>query len=144
MNAMDLERLEALLDTHGSDLRRWPPPERSAAERLLGESLAARALLAQAAELDAALDAWAVAAPSAQLQARLQAGYPAPRRERLVWLRELWRELGGWRLAGPAFAASLALGAILPTLLDQGGTDLPDEDLIAAMQLVDELPELGP
>lgn len=144
MNGMDLERLEALLDTHGGDLRRWPSRERSAAERLIGESPAARTLLAQAAELDAALDAWTVAPPSPQLGARLQAGYPAPRRERAAWLRNLWRDLGGWRLAGPAFAASLALGAILPTLLDQGGADLPEEDLIAAMQLIDELPELGP
>ncbi|MBL8245233.1 MAG: hypothetical protein JNL89_13625 [Rhodanobacteraceae bacterium] len=144
MNGMDLERLEALLDTHGGDLRRWPSRERSAAERLIGESPAARTLLAQAAELDAALDAWTVAPPSPQLGARLQAGYPAPRPERAAWLRNLWRDLGGWRLAGPAFAASLALGAILPTLLDQGGADLPEEDLIAAMQLIDELPELGP
>ncbi len=144
MNAMDLERLEALLDTHGGDLRNWPPRERSAAERLLGESPAARTLLAQAGELDAALDAWSVAPPSPQLHARLRAGYPAPRRARAAWLRNLWRDLGGWRLAGPAFAASLALGAILPTLLDQGGADLPEEDLIAAMQLIDELPELGP
>ena len=144
MKGMDLERLEALLDCHGSDLRRWPSAERAAAGRLLAESAAARALLAQAAELAATLDTWTVSPPDEQLRARLQAGYPAPRRARAAWLRELWRDLGGWRLAGPAFAASLALGAILPALLDQGGTDLPDEDLIAAMQLIDELPELGP
>lgn len=143
MKELSLERLETLLDCHGGDLRRWPPSERAAAERLLAGSAAARALKAQAEALDAALDDYAVAPPDPQLRARLVSAQ-APRADRAGWLRELWRDLGGWRLAGPAFAASLALGAIVPALLDQGGSDLPDEDLIAAMQLIDELPELGP
>lgn len=143
MKELSLERLETLLDCHGGDLRRWPPSERAAAERLLAGSAAARALKAQAEALDAALDDYAVAPPDPQLRARLVSAQ-APRADRAGWLRDLWRDLGGWRLAGPAFAASLALGAIVPALLDQGGSDLPDEDLIAAMQLIDELPELGP
>lgn len=143
MQELSLERLETLLDCHGGDLRRWPADERIAAERLLAQSAAARALKAQAEALDAALDDYAVAPPDPQLRVRLLAAH-AQRAERCAWLRQLWRDLGGWRLAGPAFAASLALGAIVPALLDQGGSDLPDEDLIAAMQLIDELPELGP
>ena len=111
MKELSLERLETLLDCHGGDLRRWPPSERAAAERLLAGSAAARALKAQAEALDAALDDYAVAPPDPQLRARLVSAQ-APRADRAGWLRELWRDLGGWRLAGPAFAASLALGAI--------------------------------
>ncbi|MCE7932851.1 MAG: hypothetical protein DYH17_15965, partial [Xanthomonadales bacterium PRO6] len=61
------------------------------------------------------------------------------------WLLRLWRELGGWRLAAPAFAASLALGALLPLWLEGGAiADLPDEDLLASLQMVDDLSEPTP
>lgn len=141
MNTITLARLRALLDSYGADPTRWPADERVAALVLLQADPQARALREEAARLDAALDGWVIAAPSAGLAARVLASAPAPREH---WLRRLWEDIGGWRLAAPAFAASLALGALLPYWLDGGGADLPDEDLIAALQNVNDYSEPSP
>lgn len=143
MSTMTDTRLQELLASYGADPARWPAPEREAALALLQASPAARALRDEAAALDAALDRWTVPAPGPALAAQVLAGAPRPSRERLSWLRRLWHELGGWRLAAPAFAASVALGALLPAWLEQV-EDLPDEDLIAALQLFDEPTEPTP
>ena len=82
--------------------------------------------------------------PDAALRSRILVDAAPRRRGWRIMLADLWRDPGGWRVAGPAFAASLALGAVLPSWLDDAGGDLPDEDLIAAVQLVDDFPELGP
>jgi hypothetical protein len=144
MNSMELVRLGELLDAYGGDPGRWPAAERDAALALLASSPIARAQQQAARVLDSALDACTVAPPDAALRSALIASGPQPRRSWRASLTELWRDLGGWQLAGPAFAASLALGALLPMWLDGAATDLPDEDLIAAMQLVDEQPEWTP
>ena len=144
MNSMDLTRLSQLLDTYGADPGRWPAAERAAAMALLAASDAARAQQRIAAQLDGALDSWEVSPPSRSLRSAVIATAQPPRSRWHASLVELWRDLGGWQLAGPAFAASLALGAWVPIWLDEAATDLPDEDLIAAMQLVDELPEWTP
>ncbi len=144
MSSMQPARFAEVLDAYGADPRRWPASERDAALALLASSPAARAQLQVAASLDAALDAHAVSPPSSALRAALIAAAPQPRRGWRQSLAELWFDLGGWQLAAPAFAASLALGALLPMWLDERATDLPDEDLIAAMQLTDELPEWTP
>lgn len=143
MNTLDMARLATLLDAYGADPQRWPEPERDAALALLRASEPARILQRAAAALDAKIDAWAVPPHSAALRAAVIASAP-PHRGWRQGLTDLWRDLGGWQLAGPAFAASLALGALLPMWLGDAATDLPDEDLIAAMQLVDELPEWTP
>jgi hypothetical protein len=144
MNSMELTRLGELLDAYGGDPQRWPAAERDAALALLASSPIARAQQQAASVLDTALDAYTVAPPDAALRRTLIASGPQPRRSWRASLAELWRDLGGWQLAGPAFAASLALGALLPMWLDGAAADLPDEDLIAAMQLVDEQPEWTP
>ncbi len=145
MNSMELARFGELLDAYGGDPRRWPAAEREPALALLEASPAARARQQAAARVDAALDAYTVTAPGTVLRAAVIASGAANKRGGWrVALAELWRDLGGWQLAGPAFAASLALGAWLPMWLDDAATDLPDEDLIAAMQLVDEQPEWTP
>jgi len=144
MSSMELTRLAELLDAYGGDPGRWPAAERDAALALLASSPVARAQQQAAALLDAGLDAYSVAPPSAALRAAVIAASPRPRVGWRASLAGLWQDLGGWQLAGPAFAASLALGALVPMWLDQAATDLPDEDLIAAMQLVDELPEWMP
>lgn len=144
MKSMDLQRLSELLDAYGASRERWPAAEREAALSLLASSDAARALHRQAQMLDAELDALAVPPPGAALRAAVIASIPQHRRGWVRAVGELWRELGGWRLAAPAFAASLALGALLPIWLDETAPDLPEEDLIAAMQLTDELPEWTP
>lgn len=144
MKALDESRFADLLDAYGGEPARWPAPEREAALQLLARSETARAAQRQAAWLDAELDRSVVAPPSAALRAALIAARPQARAGWRASLAELWRELGGWRLAAPAFAASLALGAVAPAWLVNGAADVPDEDLIAAMQIVDELPEWTP
>jgi hypothetical protein len=61
-----------LLDTHGACQDRWPAAERAAAAALLATSVEARALLAGAAALDAALLA-ALPHPAPDAVARLRA-----------------------------------------------------------------------
>ncbi len=138
MSSMKPARLIELLDAYGANPLRWPKAERAAASQLLASSAEARALREQAALLDASLDQFEVAPASALLRARILRSYPPTPIGWRVWLAELWQELGGWRLVTPAFAASLFLGAMLPNLLEQASTDLPDEDLIAAVQWVDD------
>lgn len=144
MNSMDLQRLSELLDAYGANPERWPVTERDAALALLASSGEARTQQRMAAMLDAELDLHPVTPPSTALRAAVIASIPQPRRGWVRSLGDLWRELGGWQLAGPAFAASLALGALLPIWLEDAAPDLPEEDLIAAMQLIDELPEWTP
>ena len=50
---MTLARFQHLLDVHGADLARWPPPQRAAAERLLAADRTATSALAQARALHA-------------------------------------------------------------------------------------------
>jgi hypothetical protein len=141
---MEQTRFGELLEAYGGDPRRWPEAERDAALALLDASPMARAQQQAAARVDADLDAYTVDAPSALLRAAVIASGASQRGSWRASLTELWRDLGGWQLAGPAFAASLALGALAPMWLDDAATDLPDEDLIAAMQMVDEQPEWTP
>ncbi|NEW95814.1 hypothetical protein [Rhodopseudomonas sp. BR0G17] len=61
---MDVAELEDLIDRLGEDPSRWPDDRRLAAERLLQESAAARALLAQARAVREALSAPPVRAPA--------------------------------------------------------------------------------
>jgi hypothetical protein len=144
MSTWDLDRLQTLLDVYGADPQRWPAHERDAAWQLVQQSSAAQALHRQALALDAMLDADRVPPPDAALRTRILSTLPAPRADWRRWLADLWAEIGGWRLAAPAFALSLSLGMWLPTLLTDSDSDLPDEDLIAAVQLIDDMPELGP
>ena len=140
MSAMNQVRFSELLDAYGADLQRWPAAERGPAQAWLSASPESRSLRLQAALLDEALDQYTLAPPAAALRKSLL-GAAVLQRQR-SWresLAELWRDLGGWHLAAPAFAASLALGAVLPLMLDESAVDLPDEDLIAAVQLMDEL-----
>ena len=140
MTTMNHARFSELLDAYGADPQRWPAAERGPAQALLDASPEATRLRLQAALLDDALDQYTLAPPAAALRQSLLSAALLPRQR--SWrdsLAELWRDLGGWRLAAPAFAASLALGALLPLMLDESAVDLPDEDLIAAVQLMDEL-----
>ena len=72
--AMNLRRLEALLDAHGADPARWPAAERAAAQELLAADPAAQKRLHEARRLDRALDRLPPApAPAADLAARIRA-----------------------------------------------------------------------
>jgi len=82
------ERFRTLAEAYGGDLRRWPLDKRDAAQALLLRQPETQAMLSAAAELDAALAAWTVPAPSAALTARI-AGTVAHRHTRARRLR-LW------------------------------------------------------
>lgn len=107
---MDLQRLGALIEAYGAQPRRWPAAERGPALALLEASPEARQWLAQARSTDALLDGVVARPAPAALRERLLARAPAPRRGWRTSLSALWRDLGGWNLAGPALAAGLALG----------------------------------
>jgi hypothetical protein len=128
---MTPERLEQLADTWGADLQRWPEAERVAAQALLARDASSRSLLARAAELDALLDAHAIAPPDASLLRAVLAGAPghapdgAPRgaagqRKRRQWLRNWWWSgagVAGVGLVGTAvgaMAVAMALSAVTP------------------------------
>ncbi|NBB65412.1 hypothetical protein GVN18_39805 [Pseudomonas sp. ODNR1LW] len=73
---MKAERLQTLAEAYGADLRRWPASERAFAESLLAADPALRAVLDEAAALDALLDASPAPTPSADLAARILAAAP--------------------------------------------------------------------
>jgi hypothetical protein len=108
---MTPERLQTILDAYGADPTRWPASERAAAERLLAAMPDGPTLKADAARLDAMLDA--MPAPEArQLDTTILTACIValpqrdPVRQPVQWLV---RTLG---LRGPA-AAGLALAAAL-------------------------------
>ena len=82
------------------------------------------------AHLDALLAQAHVPAPSAGLRRAILLAADA--RGETFW-RALWRELGGLRVAGPALAASLALGVAVATLLPDvaGDSTEPSVDALA-------------
>ena len=122
---MTPERFTELLDSYGSDPRRWPEAERQAALAVAD----AGPVLDASIELDGWLDAYAVPMPDEALAARILAGAPAPTavlaRGASAWarLRSRWHAL--WPVAGlasvglagslaGAFAVSIALKSIAP------------------------------
>jgi hypothetical protein len=100
--------------------------------------------------LDAELDLLrATPAPRAQLRHDVLAAVARePRRISLLdALVGLWRELGGVRLAGPAFAMALAAGVGLSWLADDSAVGVGDEssdDLVALAQFDDAYEGLEP
>jgi anti-sigma-K factor RskA len=141
-DTMTLDRLRAIVDAYGADPARWPAAERTAGEALLAGSAAARALVAEAADLDAALDAVPALQPTPAMRTAILAA--APRRAAsslLAQLREGWRELfaelGGWRMAGGVLAASLVLGIVSGGLLSEGLSAETSPDLLQLAYLDD-------
>ncbi len=79
---MKADRLHALAEAYGADLRRWPASERVFAESLIAADPSLKTVLAQAAALDALLDASAAPTPSTDLTARLLAAAPKAKTRR--------------------------------------------------------------
>ena len=98
---MKMDRLEALAQAYGGDLRRWPADQRAFAESLIAVDPAARSVLDEAAALDRLLDASPAVAPSADLAARVLAGAPQ-RRARGRMGRLTWFLGAGWAAAACA------------------------------------------
>ena len=99
---MTIERLKALAEAYGADLRRWPASERPFAESLIATDPAARAALDEAAALDVLLDASPRSTPSAALAARILAAAPKAREARAHLGRIFWFLGAGWAAAACA------------------------------------------
>jgi len=110
---MTLRRFRALTQSYGAELQRWPQDERGAAEELLRNSGAARALLEQERTLDEAIAAasthehsqrWPQGAADAAL-ARLHSG--VANRIAAEQARGRRRTLFGWLLGGDQESVAL-------------------------------------
>ncbi|GLK47398.1 hypothetical protein GCM10017620_03710 [Brevundimonas intermedia] len=99
---MKAERLHALADAYGADLRRWPASERAFAETLIAADPSLRAVLDQAAALDALLDASPAPTPSADLAARILAAAPKVKTRRFHLDRIAFYLGAGWAAAACA------------------------------------------
>ena len=127
---VSLERFAELAGAYGADLERWPESERFAALALAGRSADARALLADAHAVDAALAGLdRPPAPSAALRARiasLEAG-DAPPPPRLAG-----KASGRAAVFAMAAAAGIVLGLYLaPPGAGDAGLGLVEASLIA-------------
>lgn len=96
---MKIERLEVLAEAYGADLGRWPAHERAFAESLIAANPAARAVLEDAAALDALLDASPRVTPSVDLTARVLAAAPKRKASRGHLGRVFWILGAGWAAA---------------------------------------------
>jgi len=124
---MTMERLEAVLAAYGAQPARWPADEREAAEALIAASDAARGAFADAARLDAALDAAAPPPPADRLAWRLRA--LMPHRETVV--APAAPSEAARRRTGARSAASLARAAAVAAAVLSGvgiGLAIPHGD----------------
>ncbi len=96
---MKAERLHELADAYGADLRRWPASERAFAESLIAADPSLKAVLDEAAAMDALLDAAPRPVPSAALTARILAA--APRANSRLG-KAIWYLGAGWAAAACA------------------------------------------
>lgn len=123
---MNRQRFETLAEAFGGDVARWPEAEReAAAERMAAEPDWARGVLAEAANLDLALDTWEAPRGSIGLASRIAAGAPAGRRRR-------W---AGWLLPagmGAGLAAACAAGVVAGAALAQSLPAGSDADALVA------------
>ena len=110
---MKAERLHELADAYGADLRRWPASERAFAESLLAADPSLKAVLDEAATLDALLNAAPAPVPSAALTARILAAAPK-RKARSRLGRAVWYLGAGWAAAA---CAGVVAGVGLTTYL---------------------------
>ncbi len=109
---MNRDRFEALAEAFGGSVARWPAAEREAAAALMAaEPDFARAVLAQAETLDAALDAWPRLTMGHDLREAViaQAGQSRARSGLRGWV---WGASAGAGLAA-ACAAGLVMGVAL-------------------------------
>ncbi|MFZ5670860.1 MAG: hypothetical protein ACOY4K_15340, partial [Pseudomonadota bacterium] len=78
---MNADRFRDLAEAYGGSIARWPAETQDAAFAfLMRDPAEADAILAEARDLDAALDAAEVPAPSAALRRRVLEAAPPPRR----------------------------------------------------------------
>lgn len=129
---MTHERFEILADAYGGDISRWPAAERDAAALVMAqEPEFARAVLAQATRLDAALDGWAPQQVSHALREAVIATAPRARPALQGWF---------WRTGvGAGLAAACAAGLIVGVKLSDTVQYQTDETISAALTPNDDL-----
>ncbi|MFA5589327.1 MAG: hypothetical protein WDA70_01215 [Lysobacteraceae bacterium] len=141
-------RRDELLAIHGADPAHWPADARALLAECDPHQLAAEAQLDDWLASSSAPPAPAAlrAAILMQAAAAARAAPPLPRnnlRDALLWL---WQELGGARLAAPAFAlalvAGLTLGGGLSPLLHQPEASV--EDVLSLAQIDERYLALNP
>lgn len=135
----DETRIAELAAAWGSDPARWPASGREGVASRLRGSPTLQAVLAREASFERDLNLPAPPGPSMALRARILAAAPAgsaPRVGLVELLRLLWQDIGGLRIAGPAFAGSLALGVMLAVSL-QVEPSLGSDDEFATVLLAD-------
>lgn len=104
---MSIERLKVLTESYGADQRHWPEADREAARTAIARDAdAARALMFDAAQTDAVLDASPRPAVSTALRDRVLASALAagltPKQARKVWDRLVVWFAAGWAAAACA------------------------------------------
>jgi hypothetical protein len=131
-HALSPERFQALAETYGGDIARWPESCREQARALLArdpEGLGA--ILAEASDLDHLLDLAPAGAVNAALLGRLIAAAPQPAGSARRWIAGLGAALG----LGVAALAGVTAGVALEhgqrqaaprTEVIAGGFDTPD------------------
>ncbi|SDQ49010.1 hypothetical protein [Brevundimonas sp. 374] len=132
---MKAERLHELADAYGADLRRWPASERAFAESLIAADPSLKAVLDEAAALDALLDAAPRPVPSAALTARILAAAPRAK-NRLD--KAIWYLGAGWAaaacagvIAGVGLTTHLTADARADAVLYQSSlTSVDDTELL--------------
>lgn len=139
---MKAQRLHALAEAYGADLRRWPASERAFADSLIAADPSLKAVLDEAAALDALLDALLDAAPapapSAALVARVLAAAPKARRPRLHLDRIALYMGAGWAaaacagvVAGVGLTSELTANERADAVLDQSSlTGVDDTEVL--------------
>jgi anti-sigma factor RsiW len=160
--AMTLARFEHLLDVYGADLARWPPAQRTAAERVLTADPAAAAALARARDLDALIARDPLSAnaeaDAARIMHVIETRRLPPQRRHFLWRRWPTELLDldfapAWpRLAALAGVAALGFVIGLSDLApitagpnaDEGATVVADVDLGAVVFAPDPLPGTRP
>ena len=135
---MSLSRFAELAGAYGADLERWPDAERFAALALAGRSGEARALLADAHEVDAALASLDLPpSPSAELRARV-AALEAEDAPALPGFAGVAVPLG----RAAAFALAAAAGIVLGVYLAPPGSGDAGLGLVEASLIAGEAPSI--
>jgi len=112
MTDMAVERFQALAEAYGGTIDRWPIETRAAARRAASNPLC-RAILAEAASLDALLEQWKDPVPTHGLVERIVSSAPIWMRRMRVRRRIWWSGIGIAAALAGALAGSMAVALIV-------------------------------
>jgi hypothetical protein len=127
---MDRQRFLTLVEAYGAEPRRWPAAERESAEAFARTDPEAAGALADAAALEAVLDASVPPQPSAATRRRILEA--APRRRRSAM------DLGWW-ISGAGLAAAGVAGVVFGTTLSASPADPQVQALLAEAEAYEDI-----